>query len=63
MGIYLTAFFIVNSLLINEEKNKNKYRILAENIYINGNTENDRMADILLEELDLQIINDKKSNN
>lgn len=55
-----TAFFIVNSLLINEEKNRNKYRILAENIYINGNTENDRMADILLEELDMQIINDKK---
>ena len=33
---------------------------MAQNISINGNTENDRMADILLEELDIQILNDKK---
>ncbi len=53
------SFFIINSYLIGEEKNKNKYRILAENIYINGSSENDRMADILLEELDSQISTDK----
>lgn len=53
------VFFIVNSLLINNEKTISKYHVLAENIMINGNTENDKMADILLEELDLQIFNDK----
>lgn len=54
------SFFIINSVLINQTKLSNKFRTLAENIYINGNTENDRMAEIMLEELDLQIINDKK---
>lgn len=59
-ALVYVAFFIVNSVLINQQKTSNKFSTLAENIYINGNTENDRMADIMLEELDLQIMNDAK---
>jgi hypothetical protein len=55
-----TAFVVWNSLVINNAKKNDKYKILAQNIYINGNTENDRMADILLEELDVQISKDNK---
>jgi hypothetical protein len=54
-----TAFTVFNSLVINDAKKNDKFKILAQNIYINGNTENDRMADILLEELDTQISKDK----
>ena len=57
------SFFIINVYLIGEKKDKDKYRILAENIYINGSSENDRMADILLEELDGQISSDKLLKN
>ena len=53
-------FFLVNTIIINQEKNSIKYRVLAENIYINGNIENDNMAEILLEELDSQLSNDPK---
>lgn len=55
-----TAFVIYNSVSITNNKKYDKYKILAQNIFINGNTENDRMADILLEELNVQILNDKK---
>ena len=55
-----SCFVIFNSLIINSNKKLDKYKILAQNISINGNTDNDRMADILLEELDLQIRKDKK---
>ncbi|MDO9154574.1 MAG: ATP-binding protein [Paludibacter sp.] len=53
-------FFVVNSLLFNKEKNFNKYKVLAQNILINGNAETDRMADSMLEELDLQISKDAR---
>ena len=53
-----SAFLVWNSSIINSHKKEKKYKILAQNISINGNTENDRMADILLEELDNQISND-----
>ncbi|HRZ98993.1 MAG TPA: hypothetical protein P5084_15665, partial [Paludibacter sp.] len=55
-----TLFFVVNSLLFNQQKKYNKYKVLAQNIMINGNTENDRMADIMFEELDSQISKDIK---
>jgi signal transduction histidine kinase len=55
-----SCFFIVNSLIINDNKKTDKYKVLAQNISVNGNTDNDRMADILLEELDVQIRKDKK---
>lgn len=59
-AISFIVFFLVNTFLINNEKQLGKYHVLAENIHINGNTENDRMADMLLEELDNQISTDKK---
>ncbi len=63
IGIWLlfyAAFLVINATVINNNKMFDKYKVLAQNISINGNTENDRMADILLEELDVQISNDKK---
>ena len=56
-------FFLVNSIIINQDKNSLKYSVLAENIFINGNIENDNMAEILLEELDSQLSNDVKLKN
>jgi signal transduction histidine kinase len=53
-----TLFFVLNSVWFNTQKNTAKYRLLAENILINGNTEYDRMTDVLLEELDEQLRND-----
>jgi len=55
-----TTFLVGNSLIIDSHKKNDKYKVLAQNILINGNTENDRMADILLEELDFKIRNDRK---
>jgi signal transduction histidine kinase len=57
--VIFTAFLIWNSAIINSHKKEKKYKVLAQNISINGNTENDRMAEILLEELDNQIINSR----
>ena len=62
-SLFFTLFLVYNSYIINNNKKQDKYKIIAQNIFINGNTENDRMADILLEELDLQIKNDKKIGN
>ena len=58
--LVFTAFIVRNSFVINEKNKLDKYKILAQNISINGNTENDRMAEILLEELDVQVQNDRK---
>ena len=55
-----TTFIISNSLIISTIKKNEKYRVLAQNIYSNGNVENDQMADILLEELNVMLLNDKK---
>ncbi|MFT3754128.1 MAG: ATP-binding protein [Paludibacter sp.] len=59
-ALFFTAFVVINSIVINNNKKSDKYKILAQNISINGNTDNDRMADILLEELDVQIRKDKR---
>ena len=58
--LFFTGFVVINSSIVNNNKKSDKYKILAQNISINGNTDNDRMADILLEELDVQIRKDKK---
>ena len=58
--LILSGFLVYNSLVISNKKSNDKYKILAQNIYINGSSENDQMADILLEELDLKISKDKK---
>ncbi|MDR3651715.1 MAG: ATP-binding protein [Paludibacter sp.] len=55
-----TVFLVCNSYIINNNKKINKYKVLTQNIFINGNTENDRMADIMLEELDHKINYDRK---
>jgi signal transduction histidine kinase len=55
-----TGFLVVNSYRINDNLKYVKYKLLAQNIYINGNTENDRMADILLEDLDEKINSDTR---
>lgn len=59
-ALFFTGFMVINSFIINNNKKSDKYKILAQNISINGNTDNDRMADILLEELDVQIRKDKR---
>lgn len=55
-----SGFLVWNSLVISNNKKFNKYKILAQNIYINGSSENDQMADILLEELNVKINRDRK---
>ena len=55
-----SVFMVWNSLVINNQKKFDKYKILAQNIYINGSSENDQMADIMLEELNLKLLRDKK---
>jgi len=61
-AVVFTSFVVLNSYMINQTKKFEKYKVFAQNISVNGNTENDRMADILLEELDKQIRNDRKLN-
>jgi len=58
--LFFTLFIVWSSFTINKTKRFEKYKVLAQNISANGNSENDRMADILLEELDTRIINDRK---
>lgn len=58
--LIFTAFIVYNSLTLNNKKKYDKYKIIAQNISINGNSENDRMEDVLLEELEIQIKNDTK---
>ena len=58
--LIFSGFLVYNSLVISNKKKLDKYKILAQNIYINGSSENDQMADILLEELDVKISRDKK---
>lgn len=57
-----SLFFISNSVYLKQQKTQEKYKILAQNIMINGNTENDTMADFLLEELDKQLSEDEILN-
>ena len=57
-----SGFLIWSSVVIDKDKRNSKYKILAQNISINGNIDNDKMADILLEELDIKISRDKKLN-
>ena len=58
--LFFTMFVVWNSFTIDKTKRFEKYKVLAQNISVNGNIENDRMADILLEELDVHINNDRK---
>ena len=55
-----TLIFIANTLHLKNLRNEEKYKILTQNIYSNGDIENDKMTYILFEELDLQIQKDTK---
>jgi two-component system, NtrC family, nitrogen regulation sensor histidine kinase NtrY len=52
----LITFFV--SYQLNEHKKDIKYKIQAENILVNGNAENDPIAELLLEELDKNLFKD-----
>ncbi len=58
--IVFTCFFIYSSVSMNNNKKAEKYKLLAENIMINGNVETDRLTEIMLEELNVQLRNDKR---
>ena len=58
-SVFFTLFFFWLSFTLTQEKKMNKYKLLSQNILINGNTENDQMANILLEEVDIQLDKDK----
>jgi len=61
VGLFAFSLFVVlNSVIISNDKKFEKYKILAQNIYINGSSGNDQMADSYLEELDIKINADKK---
>ncbi len=58
--LFFTIFIVENSAMLSKKKMESKYNVLAENIYLNGNSENDKVAEIMLEELNNQIINDQQ---
>ncbi len=58
-GLY-AAFVVLCLWKFGEEKNREKYRVLAQNMSVSGNVESDRMADLLLEELDGRMVSDER---
>lgn len=60
-GFIYVVFLLGNSFIINKNKKSDKYKVLAQNIYLNGSsTENDPMAEMMFEDLDRKISNDFK---
>ncbi|MDO9634615.1 MAG: ATP-binding protein [Paludibacter sp.] len=62
-GIFLlimSTTTLISSYQLNEYKKDIKYKIQSENILVNGNSENDPIAELLLEELDEKIRSDAK---
>lgn len=58
--VLYAAFVVLNVVVLRVERDKGKYRVLAQNVSVNGNVENDRVADLLLEELDERLIADRR---
>lgn len=58
--LFFTLFFVENSCMFSKKKTENKYKVLAENLLINGNAENDRVAEFMLEELDNEMKRDRQ---
>ncbi len=58
--VIYAVFIGFNLLELTVQKNRNKYRVLAQNVYVNGNVENDRITDIMLEDLYVRLTNDLK---
>ncbi|MFZ4581189.1 MAG: ATP-binding protein [Paludibacter sp.] len=61
--LFFTLFIIENASMISKKKTENKYKVLAENILINGNADNDRVAEIMLGELNNDFKRDKQIGN
>lgn len=62
-GVFLlimSVITLISAYRLNEYKKDIKYKIQSENILINGNSENDPIAELLLEELDKNIDTDEK---
>lgn len=58
--LFFTVFLVENSAMLTKKKTESKYKVLAENISINGNSENDKVTEILLEELSNEISNNSQ---
>jgi len=58
--LFFTLFLVENTAMLTKKKTESKYKVLAENIFINGNLENDKVTEILLDELYSQISNDSQ---
>ncbi len=58
-----TFFISMNILDITIKKNETRYYVLAQNVYVNGNIESDRVADLMFEELDMQLLEDARIIN
>ena len=57
--LFILAFVITfTSIRMNRDKKYEKYRTLAENHYINENSEEDKFAELMLEDLDKEIVRD-----
>ena len=50
--------FVWNTLVLGYQKKTEKYQAICRNIFVNGSSGNDGMADILLEDLNDQIVRD-----
>ena len=53
-----TLFFVETTSMFTRKKNEQKYKILAENILLNGSNNTDKISDLLLTELDSEIKQD-----
>jgi len=61
-ALYYLLIVLISTTItfkLNESKKNNKYRVLTGNILVNGISENDPIAELLLGELDKQIIEDQ----
>ena len=54
-----TIFMTWNGIELDKEKKAAKYKVLAQNIMVNGDAGIDRFTELLLEDLDLQLKKDK----
>jgi len=60
LWVFIYSFFIIETTsTLSQKKSLNKYKVLSQNILMNGSIENDRITNILFEDLDNQISNDK----
>lgn len=58
--LFFTFFIIWTTHSLNEDKKFQKYRTLAENHYLNDETDEDRLAVVLLDDLDKSFLSDTR---